>query len=175
MSEIKNEAVVVNNEKVNVLRGGIWTRATWMGLFYDEACKAGLAKEMEEVLRRGIRRLGLQQGGEMRQPMLDEDGNLDFAKFQNLLLPPVSFDTFEAEEIKADNDSAEVTYHFCPLLKGWQDQGFDDERCALLCDIAMEGDRCIAEGLGLDFELEQSIAQGCPTCHMIYRKKRGTK
>lgn len=168
---IKNEAAILDNEKANTLRGGIWTRATWMGLFYDEACKAGLAKEVEDILRRGIRRLGLQQGCEIRDSLLDEDGELDLTRFQDQLLPPTSFATFEAEPVNVDGDTAEVVYHYCPLLKGWQDQGFDDERCALLCDIAMEGDGCVADGLGMTFELKQSIAHGYPTCHMFFRKK----
>lgn len=172
MSGIKNEPHIKDDEKANVLRGGIWTRASWMGLFYDEACKAGFAKEMEAILRRGIRRLGLMQGQEIREALLDEAGELDLNKFQDQLLPTTSLHTFEAENIRVDGGTAEVTYHFCPLLKGWQDQGFDDERCALLCDIAMEGDKYVAEGLGMDFRLEQSIARGCPTCHMFYSKKQ---
>ena len=172
MSKIKNEVIHADNERANILRGAIWTRATWMGLFYDEACKAGLSKEMEEVFKKGVRRLGLQQGGEIRQALLNEAGQMELDNMQEVFLPPASLVAFEAEEIKVDGGTAEVTYHYCPLLKGWQDQGFDDERCALLCDIAMEGDRGIAEGMGMDFELKQSIAKGYPTCHMFYRVKK---
>lgn len=168
MSNIKNKITITDDEKANVLRGAIWTRASWMGLFYDESCKAGFAKEMEEILRKAIYRFGLQQGRQMRQSLLTEDGMLDMTKFPDKLLPPTSFVTFEAEKVNVEDGRAEVTYHFCPLVKGWQDQGFDDERCALLCDIAMEGDRGTAEGMGADLELLETIGGGCATCHMFY-------
>ena len=64
-----------------------------MGLFYDEACKAGFAEEMETILRRGIRRLGLTQGQEIREALLDEAGELDLNKFQDQLLPTTSLHT----------------------------------------------------------------------------------
>lgn len=171
MSKIKNEVTTTTDEKANVLRGAIWTRASWMGLFYDEASKAGFAREMEEILRRAIHRFGLQQGQQMRQSLLNEEGRLDMSRFQDMLLPPTSFITFEAEKVQVEGNRAEVTYHFCPLVKGWQDQGFDDERCALLCDIAMEGDRAIAEGMGAELELLETIGGGCATCHMFYAAK----
>ncbi len=171
MSKIKNEVAITNDEKANVLRGAIWTRASWMGLFYDEACKAGFAKEMEDILRKAIYRFSLQQGQQMRESLLTQDGKLDMTRFPDKLLPPTSFVTFEAEKVNVENDRAEVTYHFCPLVKGWQDHGFDDERCALLCDIAMEGDRATAEGIGAELELLETIGDGCATCHMFYTAK----
>lgn len=42
-----------------------------------------------------------------------------------------------------------LQFHHCPLLKAWQDLGFNDEMCAKLCDIAMDGDRNIAKAMGL--------------------------
>ena len=123
MSKIKNEVAITNDEKANVLRGAIWTRASWMGLFYDEACKAGFAKEMEDILRKAIYRFSLQQGQQMRESLLTQDGKLDMTRFPDKLLPPTSFVTFEAEKVNVENDRAEVTYHFCPLVKGWQDHG----------------------------------------------------
>ena len=50
--------------------------------------------------------------------------------------------------------------------------GLSDEECALMCDIAMEGDRGIAEGLGLDFDLEGSLADGCECCTLRYKTRK---
>ncbi|NLF26955.1 MAG: L-2-amino-thiazoline-4-carboxylic acid hydrolase, partial [Clostridiales bacterium] len=57
------------------------------------------------------------------------------------------------------------------LVSAWQKLGLDDETCALLCDIAMEGDRGAAEGLGLDFELSGTIAEGCGACHLCFKTR----
>ena len=39
-------------------------------------------------------------------------------------------------------------------------------------DIAMEGDRGIAEGAGLDFELEGTLAEGCKCCTLRYKTRK---
>ena len=36
----------------------------------------------------------------------------------------------------------------------------------------MEGDRHIAEGMGLDFELRDTIADGKPTCQISFFRKK---
>jgi hypothetical protein len=51
-----------------------------------------------------------------------------------------------------------VKSHFVYLLR------------ALLCDIAMDGDRGIAEVMGLKLELGETIAQGCPACKLHFHK-----
>ena len=73
---------------------------------------------------------------------------------------------------KKPDDVLDVEFHHCPLLKAWQDLGFDDEMCAKLCDIAMDGDRNIAKAMGFDFHLGDTIANGCPTCQVTFRKKK---
>ena len=34
-----------------------------------------------------------------------------------------------------------VEFHYCPLVAAWKKLGASDEECAVLCDIAMDGDR----------------------------------
>jgi hypothetical protein len=36
----------------------------------------------------------------------------------------------------------------------------------------MEGDRGIAEGAGLDFELEGTLAEGCKCCTLRYKTRK---
>ena len=70
-----------------------------------------------------------------------------------------------------EKDTLEVEFHYCPLLKAWQKMGYDDEKLAKLCDIAMDGDRGIAAGLGCTIDITDTLAKGCPTCKIAYHKK----
>jgi len=72
--------------------------------------------------------------------------------------------------IRADHDSVETHFHYCALVSAWQKLGFDDETCALLCDMAMDGDRGIAEAMGLRLDLTAAIATGCPECTLHFHK-----
>ena len=74
--------------------------------------------------------------------------------------------------VKNDAENLEIEFHYCPLLAAWQKLGFDDETCAKLCDIAMDGDRNIAKAMGYDFELGKTIAKGDPICEVNFRKKK---
>ena len=80
-------------------------------------------------------------------------------------------ETFEKKILVEEDDHFECSLNYCPLVAAWQKLGLSDEDCAKLCDIAMEGDRGSAEGLGLDFELKSSLACGDDCCHLVYRKK----
>lgn len=73
-------------------------------------------------------------------------------------------------DIKADHDNVTVNFHYCALLNAWKKLGFDDERCALLCDMAMDGDRGIAESMGLTLDLQETIARGCAICKLHFHK-----
>lgn len=172
MSAITNKESILNDEKANILRGAVWTRACWMGLIYEEACKAGWAKEGEEIIRRAVRRYGQSQGASMKKSLAGGDGSLDMEKFVQAFGSPVAVSAFEAEVEPDGEEKVDIEYHFCPLLKSWQDLGYDDETCGKLCDMAMEGDRNMAQGMGLGFELTDTIAHGCPTCRMSFYKEK---
>ncbi|MDR1932544.1 MAG: L-2-amino-thiazoline-4-carboxylic acid hydrolase, partial [Spirochaetales bacterium] len=61
-------------------------------------------------------------------------------------------------------------FHYCALVNAWQKLGFDDKTCALLCDMAMDGDRGIAEIMGLKFQLGDAIARGHNECKLRFYK-----
>ena len=88
------------------------------------------------------------------------------------MFTPTLLKSFEVDVKEKTDDVLDVEFHHCPLLKAWQDLGFDDEMCAKLCDIAMDGDRNIAKARGFDFHLGDTIANGCPTCQVTFRKKK---
>ncbi|MDR1576407.1 MAG: L-2-amino-thiazoline-4-carboxylic acid hydrolase [Treponema sp.] len=163
-SNIKNAANPVD-ETAEVNRAQIEHRAAWMGLIYDEMVKAGI--DAEPVIRRAIKRCGRMHGENFKKKCADP-GNC--ADFKNVFLGELAIKTFDMRPVNADRDNVAVDFHYCALVGAWQKLGFDDKTCALLCDMAMEGDRGIAEAMGLTLDLETTIAQGCPDCKLRFHK-----
>jgi len=164
MSKIVN----IQNETTDlaaVNRGQIEHRATWMGLIYDEMKKAGI--DGEAVIRRAIRRCGNLHGERFKAQCRDP---ANAAEFREVFLPDLGVQTFNMDGIRADHDNVETHFHYCALVSAWQKLGFDDETCALLCDMAMDGDRGIAEAMGLTLDLTETIAAGCPACKLHFHK-----
>ena len=78
--------------------------------------------------------------------------------------------TFQMDVTECTKDDLKIEFHYCPLLAAWKKQGIDDETCAKLCDMAMDGDRGIAESMGLTLDLTDTIAKGCPVCKLHFHK-----
>jgi len=164
MTLIKNEAKI-NEEKININRAQIEHRATWMGLIFDEAVKAGV--DAEGILRRAIRRCGNIHGEIFKAQCANPESCVDF---RHAFLGDIGVKTFEMENIEASEDELKVEFNYCALVSAWKKLGFDDERIALLCDIAMDGDRGIAEAMGLKLNLTDTIAKGCSKCKLHFHK-----
>ena len=164
MSNIRNVPNPVS-ETVDVNRAQIEHRATWMGLIYDEMRKAGI--DAEPIIRRAIRRCGNIHGGIFHERMADKDNCEDF---KNAFLNDVGVQTFHMSPA-ADRDSVTIDFHYCALVSAWQKLGFDDDTVALLCDMAMDGDRGIAEANNLELDLSDTIAKGCSSCKLRFHKK----
>ena len=162
---ITNVSKINDDREVNINRAAIEHRATWMGLIYDEARKAGL--DAEAICRRAIKRCGNMHGDNYRAACLDPENVEDFRK---AFLPKLGLDTFEMEVTDCDRDNLKIDFHYCALVNAWKKLGFDDDTCATLCDIAMDGDRGIAESMGLTLDLEDTIAKGCLTCRLHFHK-----
>ena len=164
MSKIKNTANQAD-EVTKVNRAQIEHRATWMGLIYDEMKKAGL--DAEGIIRKAIKRCGRIAGENIRKNCADPNSCADF---RGLFLTDLVVKTFDMRPINADRDNLKTEFHYCALVSAWQKLGFDDATCALLCDMAMDGDRGIAEAMGLKFDLGNTIAQACPECKLHFHK-----
>ena len=164
MTNIKNEPGPVD-EVGKVNRAQIEHRATWMALIYDEMVKAGI--DAEPIIRRAIKRCG-KFHGEMIKNRCGDPGNCE--DFTKAFLTDLVVKTFDMRPITADKNSLKVDFHYCALITAWQKLGFDDKTCELLCDMAMDGDRGIAEIMGYKFDLERTIAQGCPDCKLHFQK-----
>ena len=75
-------------------------------------------------------------------------------------------------EIKESSETAlAVDFHYCPLVNAWQSQNCADADIEKLCDIAMCGDRGIAETYGAKIDLLKTIARGDPICELRFHKE----
>jgi hypothetical protein len=164
MSKINNAPNTVD-EITDVNRSQIEHRASWMGLIYDEMKKDGI--DAEAIIRRAIRRFGNIRGENYRKK-LTEPNNCE--QFRSVFPGNVSVKTFDMRPISADKDNLNADFHYCALVSAWQKLGFDDGTCSLLCDIAMDGDRGVAEAMGLKLDLAETIAQGCGACKLHFHK-----
>ena len=58
------------------------------------------------------------------------------------------------------------------LVEAWKKLGLPQDEVSALCDIAMDGDRGIIEGLGcLKFDLPKTIANGDDVCQIRIARK----
>lgn len=169
MSGVHNTPAI-HEPDVEIARSCMEHRAIWMGLIYDEMVKAGV-ENAEEITRRAIYRCGQYHGGLMKAACGGSEDCRDFSRAFNSELDQKEF---EMDVVHTPND-IHITFHYCPLVAGWQKLGFDDERIALLCDMAMEGDRGIMAVNGLSLELGDTIGRGCDVCKMDICKDGSAK
>ena len=78
---------------------------------------------------------------------------------------------FEMDVLTCSDDVFSVDFGYCPLVAEWQRQGASDEALPRLCELAMMGDRGMAEAYGCRLELPQTIAEGAPTCQIRFIRK----
>ena len=79
---------------------------------------------------------------------------------------------FRPELMEMTDDEALVHFHYCPMLGGMTRMSDDASELELLCDCAMETDRGLTDQIGIDFELGGTIANGCDTCQLHFKKRR---
>ena len=154
-----------SNGVIEVNRVQIEHRAGWMALFYDEAEKAGA--DAETITRNAVRRMGGVHGDFLKKTM-KEPGNS--SEFREVLFTNLISRTFEMDNIISSDREVSSEFNYCPLLTAWRRMGFSEERNAKLCDIAMEGDRGIAEAMGYQMELNGTIATGNSCCKVRFYK-----
>jgi len=164
MSKIQN-APHLKEDKIDLARSCIEHRATWMALMYEEMEKAGC--DAEKVARAAIKRCGNIHGLGFKAKCKDPK---DVRDFYTVFLNPDGKKIFEMDNFVADEGKLKVDFHYCALVSAWKKLGLDDERIAKFCDIAMDGDRGIAESMGLTLDLSDTIAKGCTTCKLHFHK-----
>jgi hypothetical protein len=166
MSTIENKAKLVENDHINALRAAIQHRATWMGLMFLEMEKAGC--DAEKITRTAVKKTGLMHGEMFKAKSSDPE---DVSAFKEVFLTEDGVNLFEMDIKTYDKKHVDIDFNYCALVEAWQKLGIDEEKIALLCDIAMDGDRGIAEAMGYEFELGDTIAKKCKTCQVKFYKK----
>ncbi len=164
MSTIVNNATI-DEEKILLARSCIEHRATWMALTYAEMEKAGL--DAEKITRAAVRKCGNIHGLRFREQCKNPE---DLKDFNSVFLTENGVKNFEMTVYGVDHDNLKAEFHYCALVNAWKKLGLDDEKIALFCDIAMDGDRGIAESMGVTLDLTDTIAKGCKTCKLHFRK-----
>jgi len=153
------------------LRNAIEHRATWFYLLMDEARKMGV--DEEAMARNAVFRCGCLHGEKIREACENPDSLADFAR---AFATETGRKVFAMDIVKSGGDELEIHFHYCPLVSAWQKLGSSPEDLALLCDIAMDGDRGIASLFpAFSFELGDTIAQGHPSCRLRFLKNKGLK
>lgn len=164
MSKITNNPSI-KEEKIDLARSCVEHRATWMALIYDEMEKTGY--DAEKATRAAIFKCGNIHGLGFKAKCANPESMEDF---KEIFLNEDGQKMFEMDNISVDGENLNVEFHYCALVNAWKKLGYDDEKIALFCDMAMDGDRGIAESMGLKLELTDTIAKGCPTCKLHFHK-----
>lgn len=142
------------------LRAAFEHRAAWMYLLYKEAKKEGLS---DDFAHRAIRECG-HFHAEKKFTQSD-----DFKQFFEEFANDNVRNVFEMDAVYKE-DKFTIDFHYCPLVTAWKKLGASDEECAVLCDIAMDGDRGICEVRNYKFTLGKTIAKGDDICEVKIQK-----
>jgi hypothetical protein len=139
-------------------------RALWLYLLYDEATKDGV--NFEALARRAINRCGIYQGNNL---IIKGKSNSLIGLRKNLF-GFIAQKVFEMEITESTDKALSVNFHYCPLVNAWKKQNCIDADIEKLCDVAMCGDRGIAETYGAKLDLPRTIAKGDQVCELRFRK-----
>ncbi len=168
MAVIKNEAEkYMDDAAVSALRGAIEHRATWFYLLLDEARKRGL--DWDDFARSAVGRCGHFHGEKKIKDKCKDYENM--TEFLKVFIGEEQAKVLELEVAEETEDYLCMDFHYCPLVTAWQKLGCSDEEIAHMCDIAMDGDRGIAEEVGFDLKISRKIAEGDDTCRLEFSKK----
>ena len=163
MSIIKNEPKY-KNKLLQAIREQLEHRAYWLYLLCDEAEKRGL--DWKEFGYPAIRRCGLDHGARHIRA-----GKTDSLKgLKKVLFTKPAQLVFEMDILESTDNTLNIDFHYCPLVKAWQNAGCSDEEIAELCDIAMCGDHGIGECYSAVLDLPKCIAKGDDVCSLRYHK-----
>lgn len=168
MSNIGNEPKH-KGKLIQGVRSTLEHRAAWLYLLLDEAEKRGI--DTEDFARAAILRCGCFQGGQL----VDRAGTRSLKGLKKTLFTLPARMVFEMKILSCTDDRLEIDFHHCPLVAAWQSYGAADERIEKLCDIAMQGDRGIAESFGCELELGETIAKGHGRCQIRFVRKKTSK
>ncbi len=154
-----------NNFLLKSIRGTLEHRATWLYLILKEAGKKGVA--WEDIGSPAVRACGHMHG----KDLVDLSGTPSLKGLKKKLFTKPAQMIFDMKILKSSDTELAIDFGYCPLVAAWQKLGCNDDEIARLCDIAMEGDRGIAESFGGKLELGETIANGDKQCQLRFKKE----
>lgn len=163
MSKIVN-ASKRNNYVIKSIRGTLEHRATWLYLLLKEAEKKGV--KWEDIGYPATHACGNMQGKDFSEQAKTKS----FKGLKKVLFTLPAQMVFDMKILECTDDTLSIDFEYCPLVAAWQKLGCTYEEIARLCDIAMEGDRGIAESFGGKMELGETIATGYKKCQIRFKK-----
>lgn len=163
MSNIKNHPKHTNRI-ITAIRETLEHRAAWLYLLLDEAAKHGISAQ--DFAKSAIMRCGAFQGDRL----VSKAGTTSLKGLKKTLFTLPARLVFEMKIRTCTDDELDIDFHYCPLVAAWQSHGASDEQIAMLCDIAMQGDRGIARSFGCELELGKTIATGHSTCEIRFKR-----
>lgn len=153
-----------NNYVIKSIRGTLEHRATWLYLLLKEAEKKGV--KWEDIGYAATHACGNMQGKDFSEQAKTKS----FKGLKKVLFTLPAQMVFDMKILECTDDTLSIDFEYCPLVAAWQKLGCTDEEIARLCDIAMEGDRGIAESFGGKMELGETIATGYKKCQIRFKK-----
>ena len=154
----------IKNRLIASIRELLEHRALWLYLLCEEAARQGL--DWEKFAPDAIRRCGLYQG----EGLVEKGDTRSLKGLKKTLFTKPAQWVFEMKIIECSDDILSIDFHYCPLVKAWQKQNCSDDEIARLCDIAMCGDRGIAESYGSEMDLPKAIARSDDVCQVRFHR-----
>ena len=162
---IKHNTPIDTDETTMLVRGAVEHRATWMALLLEEAKQQNC--NMEDIGRKAIRKCGhIHAEGYKAQCTNPES----VANFAEVFFNEQGSKNMQISVLEADEDHAIAEFKQCPLVQAWEKLGYEGKDLDLLCDMAMDGDRGIADGMGFKLDITKTIAKGDGVCHLHFHK-----
>ena len=153
-----------NNFLLRAVRGTLEHRATWLYLLLKEAEKKGV--KWEDIGLPAIKTCGHLHG----KALIDSGGTRSLKGLKKELFTLPARMVFDMKILESTDDKLSIDFGYCPLVAAWQKIGCSDEEIGRLCDIAMAGDRGIAESYGGTMALGETIANGHEKCQIRFSK-----
>ena len=153
-----------NNFVLKAVRETLEHRATWLYLLLKEGEKKGV--KWEDIGYPAVKACGNIHG----KKLIDLSGTSSLKGLKKKLFTIPAQMVFDMKILESTDNKLSIDFGYCPLVAAWQKLGCTDEEIERLCDIAMEGDRGIAESFGGKMELGGTIAKGDKKCQIRFIK-----
>ena len=153
-----------NNFVLKAVRETLEHRATWLYLLLKEGEKKGV--KWEDLGYPAVKACGNIHG----KKLIDLSGTSSLKGLKKKLFTIPAQMVFDMKILESTDNKLSIDFGYCPLVAAWQKLECTDEEIERLCDIAMEGDRGIAESFGGKMELGGTIAKGDKKCQIRFIK-----